>query len=70
MAGTPLHYTSADCISHTFGAALEHDLALMQEVDLLVLVHGAAGANIFFSRPHTSILELRPCDQYFANEGG
>ena len=62
-------YTSADCGSHTFGRDLQVDMALMQEVDLLVLVHGAAVGNIFFSRPHTSFLELRPCDQYFANEG-
>lgn len=53
-------YTSAACVEHEFGKDFIADLAVLDSLDVLVAVHGAACVDLFFTRKGSSLLELRP----------
>ena len=48
------------CSQHTFGKlGLEEDIALMQQTDVLVGIHGAALTNSIFMREGSHVVEIR-----------
>lgn len=48
------------------GTSLKQQVALFQRTDVLVTVHGAEMANLIFSRPGASVIEIFPFAYYFS----